>query len=57
MGSPSVVADLGAIIFRAGPVLVGGGVEKRLTSMTRAVWLPGVPGLGPFWGTPPPPLP
>lgn len=32
IGSPSVVADLGAITFKAGPVVIGGGVEKRLTS-------------------------
>lgn len=37
-GSPSVVADRGAITLRVGPVAVGGGVEKRLTSQTRAVF-------------------
>lgn len=31
-GSPSVVADLGTITLRARPVVVGGGVENRLTS-------------------------
>lgn len=37
-GSPSVVADRGTITLRAGPVAVGGGVEKRFTSYTRAVF-------------------
>lgn len=32
IGSPSVVADRGTITLRAGPVAVGGGVEKRFTS-------------------------
>ncbi len=37
-GSPSVVADRGTMTLGAGPVAVGGGVEKRFTSYTRAVF-------------------
>lgn len=37
-GSPSVVADRGTTTLSAGPVDIGGGVEKRFTSYTRAVF-------------------